>query len=131
MDNQPQPTLSQGQNPQIPQPAGSTSTTPPVNNYPPQPSTNPLSNPVSLPLSNAPLNSDPQNPVVVGGQDVNYDIDSDSHHLNLWLIFAGAVSLILIIGAALYLWFLPTQWANSYLKSIKPLYKQQRQSGTQ
>jgi hypothetical protein len=71
------------------------------------------------------LNSDPQNPVVVGGQDVNYDIDSDSHHLNLWLIFAGAVSLILIIGAALYLWFLPTQWANSYLKSIKPLYKQQ------
>ena len=124
MENQSQPLPPQGQSPQIPQPPGLAGSAPPINNSPLQPPANPPSRPVNLPLSNVPLNSDTQNTVVVGSQNVNFE-DSGSRHLNLWLIFAGAVFLILIIGAALYLWFLPTQWANSYLNSIKPLYQQQ------
>jgi hypothetical protein len=106
MDNQSQPLTPQGQG--LPQP---------------QPPIIP-SSPPTQPLSNIPLNSNPQNTQVIFGQNDNYKTPKENR-FKLWFIISGIVFFILLIGAATYLWILPTRWANIYINNTKPLYLKQ------
>jgi hypothetical protein len=106
MNNQSQPLTPQGQ--ALPQPQ--TPITPP--SLP------------SQPISNVSLSSNLQNTQVIFGQNTNYKIPK-ANRFKMWLIISGIVLFILLIGAALYLWILPTRWANIYINNTKPLYLKQ------
>lgn len=123
MDNQKQSLATQGQDPQNPQPNVSmTSPAPtsfvgsPQQTFTPGGSANQPR--VGLPGSST------QGPVVMYGINDSYKV-SGSRHLRWGVIAAGISFLTLLVGISLYIWILPTMWANAYLRNTGPLYHQQ------
>ncbi len=125
MNNQPQifkpqEQGSQGQNSSQPD-SSSLNNTPPV--APPQ-STPVVSTSVPSATAVAPPASEPQKSVIVFGHSQGDKI-ARSNGPNLWFVVVGLLLLVPIAGAFLYLWFLPTSWANSYLKNVQSPYQKQ------